>query len=74
MMLESGSDAHSSEDEDITGTNNIQWTNSTHYQPSVPVVHRFTVNPICETRAVFYDLLQKHCELRLHHIFRDFYS
>jgi hypothetical protein len=60
-MLEDDSDVYSSEDEDIpqnnhntdsdkddiTGTNNMQWTDSTHYQPSVPVVHKFTVNPSC---------------------------
>lgn len=62
LMLEADFDVHSSEDEDIpqnnhntdsdkdddvTGTNNKQWTDSTHYQPSVPVVHKFTVNPSC---------------------------
>jgi len=58
-MLEADSDVHSSKDEDIpqnnrntdsdkddiTGTNNMQWTDRTHYQPSVPVVRKFTVNP-----------------------------
>jgi hypothetical protein len=61
LMLEADFDLHSSEDEDnlqnnhntdigkddITGTNNMQCTDSTHYQPSVPIVHKFTVNPSC---------------------------
>ena len=60
-MLEADSDVHSSEDrdilqnnhntdsgkDDITGTNNMQWTDSTHYQPSVPVVHNFSANSSC---------------------------
>jgi hypothetical protein len=61
LTLEADFDVHPSEDEDIpqnnhntdsgkddvTGTNNLQWTDSTHCQPSVPVVHKFTVNPSC---------------------------
>jgi len=37
----------SDKNDDITGTNNMQWTDRTHYQTSVPVVHKFTVNPTC---------------------------
>jgi hypothetical protein len=60
-MVEADSDVHSSDNgdtpqnnhntdsdkDDITGTNNMQWTDSTHYQPSVPVVYKSAVNPSC---------------------------
>lgn len=32
--------------DDITGTNCTQWTDSTHYQASVPLVHRFRQSSI----------------------------
>jgi hypothetical protein len=60
LILESDSDAHSSEDEDIsaqsdtdadnntddiTDINFTQWTGNTNCRPTVPVVHRFAMAP-----------------------------
>jgi hypothetical protein len=56
LILESDSDAHSSEDEDIspqsisdrgntTDTKTTQWTDNTNCQLTVPVVYQFTQGP-----------------------------